>query len=150
MNKSYPIWLVIFLALCVAAIVLAGGSLAWFASLPSLLVVLGITVVLSLSSFSMKEIGAAFSRAFAPGQASAEERAAGTAFFEALGRYLVPAGILGTLIGIMTMLAATAETALLGRGMALALTTILYSLVLYLAVVVPFRSAYRKSMNLAA
>jgi flagellar motor component MotA len=146
MTRFYPFAFLLFLAICVATIVTAGGSVLWFASVPSFLVVLVTSIVLSLGNFSLREIGQCFGIGYhrIPPSRDALNRA--LAFFDALVRYLIVSGFIGTLIGTMTMLGNLQSTEHIGRGTALALTTVLYALILWIGVVVPFRTGVRRKL----
>jgi flagellar motor component MotA len=147
MTRFYPIAFVLFLAICAAAVVMSGGRVAFIISIPSLLVVVVTAVVLSLGNFSVGEIGRCFRVAFRRSPAQRAELHNALAFFDALVRYLLVSGFIGTLIGSMAMLGNLTDQSALGRGTALALTTILYALILWVGVVVPFRTGVRRKLT---
>jgi len=140
--------------------VTAGGRLAYFASVPSLLVVVVSALVMSLANFRPGEIRRAFALAFrsSGGRSAGGAEVAGTAaaergelekalaFFDALLRYLLIAGLVGTMIGTITMLGNLGNVERIGRGTALALTTILYALLLWVILVVPGRTGIRQRL----
>mgnify|MGYP006265935887 CR=1 FL=1 len=150
MTKFYPVAVILFLLICVAAIVMAGGRLAYFLSIPSLLVVVVSALVMSLANFRLGEIGRAFALAFrSSGSRAAADRGElekALAFFDALLRYLLIAGLVGTMIGTITMLGNLGNVERIGRGSALALTTIFYALLLWVLVVVPGRTGIRQKL----
>ena len=69
-------------------------------------------------------------------------------FFTSLQRFFLLSGAIGALIGIVTILAQLQEVvvAAIGRGFALLLITVFYSLVLTLVLVVPFRAAVERRL----
>lgn len=148
MRFSYFIWLIVFWGICIFAIVVAGGNIAWFLSLPSLLFVLAPGVVLSLGPFSFREIVSFFRSAFASQRA--EERLLQNAlvFFESLGRYVVIGGFVGTIIGAIALLTGLDDPSVVASYVSLALITMLYGLILYTGIVLPFRSAVKKKLLL--
>jgi flagellar motor component MotA len=146
MTKFYPIAFILFLAICAAAVVMSGGQLAFIVSIPSLLLVVVTAIVLSLGNFSVGEIGRCFRLAFRRSPAQRDELHNALAFFDALMRYLLVSGFVGTLIGSIAILGNLGDHTALGRGTALALTTVLYALILWVGIVVPFRTGVRRKL----
>jgi flagellar motor component MotA len=144
MKKVYPVSIVVFVGMVVAGIVLAGSSLGVFISLGSFIIVVGLPAAVIFATHSPGEVGRAFA---APSRSdSPAELKASAVFFSAMQRYLLWSGFLATMIGVITLLAYLGETASVGRGAALALLTVFYSVVLNLVVALPFRHAAEKRL----
>jgi flagellar motor component MotA len=147
MSRFYPVSVVLTLAVFVAGALLAGGQIGFFLSGPSLAVVLIASLFLSLSSSSPAEIGRHFAVGFKRGEQDPAELERALFYFDALGRYLVVSGLIGTVIGAIAILGNPGDVTTLGRGTALALTTLLYGALLWLTVVVPFRTGIRNKLS---
>jgi len=118
----------------VLAIVILGiyinGSLLWFINIPSALTVIGITFFLLLGNFGtdfLKFIPDSFLTFFSK-PSKPIPRYAEIAQFGS--RYAVGAGILGTLIGLISMFCQMDDPSSLGPALGLALLTIFYALFL--------------------
>ena len=146
MNKFYPVSVILVLAIFAGAIVTAGGVFGMFISIPSLVVVLLTSFVLSLASSKPAQLGRHFSIGFRSGPQDAADLKKALAYFDALGRYLLVSGLIGTTIGAISILGALNEVETIGRGTALALTTIFYGAILWMLVVVPFRTGLRNKL----
>lgn len=146
MTRFYPVSLVLFIGLCAAGIAMAGGRIDVFLSWPALVIVVAISFVLSLAGFSLPQIAAAFRTAYAE-SATDDQLASADAYFTALGRYLIGSGLVGTLIGAITLLSNLRDPATMGAGTALALATLLYGLMLWLALALPFQAAIRRRIR---
>lgn len=146
MNKTYPIWALLFLAFCASGIVMAGGSLLWFMNVPSLVVVVGISFVLLLSNYSLPAMGRCFAVAYGDAPRERRDLEDGLAFFEAMQVYLLVAGVVGFLLGLITMLTSLTDAERIGSGTALALMTVLYGLILYIGLVVPFKTGVKRKL----
>ena len=146
MKRLYIPMAIAVLAIWAAAVLLGKGSLSWFFDLPSLVLVLFPAFFLSLGVFGFREIGRAFSVGFRKEGAVEADLRKALVFFEALPQYLILSGLLGTLLGVMTMMRWIDDLRSMGSGMALALLTVVYSLILTMVLVVPFRSGIRRKL----
>ena len=146
MNRFYPVSLVLALAIVVVTMIGAGGRITFFLNLPSFLLVVVPAIVLSLGNYSLSEIGRCFAVGFRRAQGSRDELLAAKAFFAAVGRYIIASGILGMLVGIITMLALLGDDTGVGRGTAVALITALYALILYMIFAVPFQTGIERRL----
>ena len=112
----------ILLILC---IVMGGG--AGFINIPSLMIVFGIAFFLMFACFGgeyMRFVGASFALlAFRP--LKPNRRYAEMARYAA--RFMMAAGVAGTLIGLIQMLRNMTDPSAIGSGMAVALITVLYA-----------------------
>lgn len=109
--------IVIFIALGISS----SGSLALFIDIGSMLIVLGITLGMALIALRFSEI-------FASLFGSTHYLNRTTVFF--LGNTFFLAGAIGTLIGVVLMLAHLDDPAALGPGLAVALLTLIYGFTL--------------------
>lgn len=149
MKRSYPVLLVVFLGLWTAAILMAGGRITVFVSVPALAVVVAVSLVMLLGSFSFREIGRCFAVAYGDSPESRDDLEVALAFFEAAERYLIVSGVLGFFVGAVTMLANLTDASTMGSGTALALLTVVYGLMLYIGLVVPFKAAVKRKLAAA-
>jgi flagellar motor component MotA len=146
MTKFYPVSLIVFLAVMAGAIVTSGGSVLLVLNWPSFLMVVVTAVILALGNFRLSEMGRYFRLGARREPVSRREAMDAISFFDALTRYIIIAGILGTLTGTIVMLANLGDVTRLGSGAALALITILYALIIHIGVVVPFRTGARRKL----
>lgn len=116
----------IFIGLVAAACITSGGVLD-FVDTPSLLFVLGGGLGVTLISFTLKDIGDAFSCVFGEEGACGKLRQAAYFWF-ALIRNLLAVGALGTLIGNIQMLGNLEDPSNIGPAMAVSLITIFYGI----------------------
>jgi flagellar motor component MotA len=139
----------VFLAFCAAGVLLAGGRLSWFVNVPAIAVVVGITAVLLLSNYSFAEMGRCFRAAYRKSGLGHDEVEDALAFFEAMQRYVLVSGFVGFLLGLITMLSALKDPSTMGSGTALALMTVLYGLILFIGLVVPFKTGLKRNLSRA-
>ena len=147
MKKLYLLWLVLFLGLCILGILLPGAGLGPFIHFPSLVIVLGPALIMSLSNFSSPEISRYFALGFSKAETNSGELKNGFLYFSALQRYIICSGLIGTFIGLVSMLAVIEDKSLIGGAMSMVLLTILYALILNVGVVVPFKTGLQKRLN---
>jgi flagellar motor component MotA len=147
MKRIYPLMLVLFAALWVLGIYWSGAQLRVFLSVASLVVVVCTALVLSLCSFSPAEIGAAFSLGFHRSPADSVELRKAILFFKMLSVYLLLAGVMGFLVGIIVLLWALDESVVLATGLASSLITLLYSVFLVAGVAFPFRTGLTRRLH---
>ena len=146
MKKTYPIWIALAVAVIVLVIFAAGGSLYAFTSVPSILLVILLSLALSLCTHGFREIGKSFQAAFPRSSAGRAEVENALLFFKALQRYLLVSGLVGTLTGGVAMLANLEDASSIGPNLSLALLTLYYGLLCYLFLCVPFVTALRKRL----
>ena len=112
-----------------AAIVL-GSDLAMFINLPSLLIVLGGGLFVPLSFHSPRAIKSALSAGLSETASSPEEIKTHVGVLATIRTSVVGSGVLGTLIGLVQMLAHFDDPTQIGPAMAVALLTLVYSVFL--------------------
>jgi flagellar motor component MotA len=144
MKKMYFLMLILGIAMLFGTVITAGGRVQLYLNLPSFVMVAGLTLILLRGSFSFREMGASFRAGFADGGGDDSDIRKGIEFFEAMQRYLLISGLLGTLVGAMAMLQNLETAEKVGFGAALAIMTLLYGLVLIVLVALPFKYGLRK------
>jgi flagellar motor component MotA len=114
----------------------------------SLIFMLAGGAAMALMSFSLREVGAAFSHAFGVSSGVNEENLKISAYFwESMARNLLMLGVLGTVIGFVIMLKGPSSSiAAFGSGTAKAFLTTLYGVILAALCAVP-ALVLRKKLN---
>ena len=112
------------------AAMLFGGSLVAFINLPSLTLVLGVTLGVTVWSCSMQDVFLALRAALFAESLDESDTARGQAVFNRAADGAVAAGMLGTLIGLVQMLQRLDDPTAIGPAMAVALLTLLYGVLL--------------------
>ena len=139
----------IFFALLGIIIILSrimlGGDLGMFIDLPSICIVLGITVCFSFASHSVSGTVKAFAAAItlekqSPAEVGQHIRVLSTVRVLANG-----SGVLGMLIGFVNMLANLADPSAIGPAMAVALLTALYAVLIAEVLVAPLMNRLRNN-----
>ena len=144
MNRFYPFGVLIFLGMIAFAVGINGPYFGVFLNIPSLIMVLGLPAALLFATHSPREMRAAFRAAYRSEDAA--ELRASISFFVAMQRYLLWSGFLATMLGVIVLLAVLGDETMIGAGAALALITVLYSLILNLGIALPFRHACEKRL----
>lgn len=147
MKKAYGIWLLIALGIFITAMVLTtGGFVAIFLDIPSFIIVAGTVFLVLLSAYSPKEMGNAFRNAMEATPFDKTECEKGLAFFGLMGKALIVSGIIGTLIGLVSILGVIGLNELFGEATAVSILTVLYSLLIYLLIVLPYSTGLKKKL----
>ena len=144
MRKMYVVGAVLFIALIFGAIITSGSVPKYYLNIPSFIMVTGITFVLLLMNFSVREMGRSFAVGFRKKDANLEDLKRGFIFFQTMQFYLLLAGFLGTMIGAMAMLVHLKDSTRVTSGAALSLMTFLYGFVFLMLVAIPFKTGIKK------
>ena len=107
-----------------------GSSVAIFIDIPSCMIVLGGTVLFSFAYQSPGAIRGAFAAALGTGEVGHAEGVRHLAALRTVRVCAVATGLLGMLIGLVSMLAQMDDPSSVGPAMAVALLTSLYSVLL--------------------
>ncbi len=142
MKRSYPFWILVYLGIAAFAWVLAGG-LSIYLDLPSLAVILLLPLPLLIATFPLRELRAAFACVFHNSVDLVELRSA-LVVFSTAERLLLLAGLFGVVSGLIGIFSHASGADMIGRGLALALVTPLYAVVIMMAFTVPLRAAVRR------
>lgn len=118
----------IVLVTCLA--ILFGAPLVTFIDLPSLILVLGATLAVTVWSCSLQDIFSALRSALLSSSLEEDDAVRGQAVFNRAADGAVAAGTLGTLIGLVQMLQQMDDPSAIGPAMAVALLTLLYGVLL--------------------
>ncbi len=145
MRKTYFINLILYTAILILAMFIVGCTACFF-DIPSLLMVLLPTLLMLLTCYKLSEMGKYFSIAFSDKKADTAVIEKGIGFFKTMQKYLFIASGVGVMIGLIAMLATLDDPEYIGKGIALALLTMLYSLYFTMIIAIPFRSALEKKL----
>lgn len=137
----------LFLGMCALGILFSGANIAWFVSIPSLLMVVAPSLFLSLCSFGFGEIGSYFSAGFSRQVEPKEVLLNALVFFQSLKKYLFVSGIIGTFVGVIAILSTLGDVKTVAFNTGLAVLTVLYAFILYMGLVVPFTAGIRKKIH---
>ncbi len=147
MNKvRYFIGLLVFIAIFSLLVYGAGGNLFILLDVLSIVITAVLTIVLLRTGWTFREMGKAFSAAFDEREDKPSLSVA-DAFFTAMGRYQNLSAVLGTVTGVIITMRYLTDKTQLGPNLALALLSILYAVLLQLAVVVPMRAMIQKKLK---
>ncbi|WP_455382472.1 MotA/TolQ/ExbB proton channel family protein [Salinispira pacifica] len=144
MKKSYGVWVAVFLAISIFAWVMAGGIGMYF-DLASLAVVVIIPMTMLFASFSLRELGAAFAAAFGADTEPAVLRRS-MVVFRTMERLVLVSGLFGVVSGLIAIFSNVSSAEQIGKGLAIALLTPLYAMMLMMALTLPLRAAVGKRL----
>jgi len=119
----------VFVALVCAGIVM-GGQLSGFIDLPSLVIVIGGMSCATVGSFPIKIIGEAIGDALVQGATEEERVLRSHHVLSKMGDFAVASGLMGTVIGLVNMLANLDDPTAIGPAMAVALLTMFYGVII--------------------
>lgn len=123
--------------LVVALSIGIGPYLGLMLDVPSLIIVLGGSLAALL--FAGQRLGNMF-RAVFSSSASRDDLLAAARAWQLAGAFALAMGAIGTVIGLVIMLKSMDDPAAVGPGMAVAIVTILYGLLVEFAIALPLRS----------
>ncbi len=127
MSLYFVVGEILFFGLVIAAIAL-GSPITMFIDVPSITIIIGGGFAMALMSFTVQEISNAFNHAFgSPG--TKEEFQKSAYFWECMIRNLLLVGVLATTIGLVKMLTDLSDPEMISPSMAVAMLTILYSII---------------------
>lgn len=116
-----------------------GGNFSSFIDIPSVLITLGGGLLLSLINFPIGDLFGAIGKGFGTSDLEAVDGLKAQRTLKALGYYLLGAGVLGTIIGLINMGQALNDPSAAWPGVATALITTCYGVVLVIAIIIPLR-----------
>lgn len=147
MTRFYPFAVLVTIAVFIVAILTTGGAFVHFASIPSLILVLVPALAMSLANYSLAGLGRCFAVGFRGGATGRRELLEARAYFTALGKYLIVSGLVGFLLGAVIMLSNLGgDPSVIGAGTAVALLTVLYAIVFYILIPVPFVTGIQRKL----
>ena len=150
MKKSYLIFLVLSIGMLVVAVVFAGANIGLFVNLPALIVVVFLPCFIVIGVFGFQAFLRSFRLAYIGNDATKEELVTGAAIFSLLGKSLLLTGLITSMIGLITILGNLQTAQEIGKVLAIALITLLYSLILIFLVALPHKHAFDRCIAAAA
>lgn len=150
MKKSYFVSVLLSLGLLVAAIITAGANILAFLSIPAFIATVFLPVFVTIGVFGLSTFFSSFRLAFQGGEASARELKTAFSLFRLLGNSILLTGFITAMVGFVAILATLQGKDELGSNLVLALMTLFYSLILFLLVALPFKTAIEKRLADAA
>lgn len=147
MKRFYFFSVILFWVFLITIMILVSKNINMYYSGISLAITLLPALILSLGSNSLKEVLNHFTIGFK------DESAAGKAelekalnYFTSLFTYFICSGILGILIGVVSVLSNVSDPQKIGSGLAISLLTLLYSTIITLFVAVPFQNGIKNRL----
>ena len=149
MKKSYFSAIIVFAVLLFLAewISVGIGDIDIYLDMMSILLILMCPLVLLLANYSLSDIRKYFAIGFKKENVEPVDLKNGIIFFSSLQKYLVLSGIMGSLIGLIAILAMLADPEVIGQSLALALITALYAIILSMVIATPFKTGLQKRLN---
>ncbi len=117
----------------------SGGVFSAFIDVPSALITIGGGLLLSLISFSPGDLFGAIGTGFGSSDLGQEEGDNAARALQALGSSFVGVGVIGTVVGLINMGQNIDDPSSAWPGVATALITTFYGLILQYAVITPLR-----------
>ena len=132
-------------------ILLGGGQISMFLDPLSMLFVFGISLLLTFTFASPKNIGEYFMHAISNREISELEYQKASTFFHHVSSMVIFVGILGTMIGCILILrgigkGATSE--MIGKGAAVAFITLYYAISTKIFIIIPMQGSLNNKRNL--
>ncbi|MBN2532250.1 MAG: hypothetical protein JXB88_05130 [Spirochaetales bacterium] len=146
MYRSYFFTVIGVLGILLGACFTTGVSILIFLNLLSFGIITLIPVILSLSSYSPAEIAENFVIAFSRKEKTKNQYEKALIFFRALQKYSIGAAVIGILIAFIAMLVKIEDKSMIGYGLSVSFTNVLYAATLILLIVVPFTTALKKKL----
>ena len=146
MYRSYFFTVLGVLGIILIACLFTGVSFLIFLNIFSFGIITLIPIILSLSSYSPAEIAESFVIVFSKKEKTKKQYEKALVFFKALNKYLICAAVIGIHIAFIAMLATIEDKSMIGFGLSVSLTNILYAGSLILLIVIPFTTALKKKL----
>ncbi len=140
MKRFFWIPLAAAVALVAGACLLGAGSPAKFWDFPSLVFSYGLTFLVLLSIYTPAEMAKAFAASMSRRVISRREREITLDFFRTAQWLLIGSGILGSLIGVVSVLAVSPDLSRSASAFSTLLLTSVYALAGVLTVILPLRA----------
>lgn len=140
MLASYLVSAGITVGVFFFGVLVSGSHPAWYADIPSFVVIAVPSLALCAGDYGWKAIGASFSGAFGRKPKTADELRETLPVVAALGRYAWYAAVLGVFIGTIAILGDLADMKRVGPNVAVALICPLYALVINFALITPMKN----------
>jgi flagellar motor component MotA len=143
MNNAYPIYALGVLGALIATGYWSGQGPGFLLDIPSIILLMVLWSLMSMLAVGPVKCLQTIAQAFSPqGHAPAELEAA-LAHIQALGKYLLLSGGIGTLIGVMVLFGNAADLSQFTIGFAIALLTTFYAIILMAIFIVPMEESLK-------
>lgn len=146
MRKFAFIPLLMAAGLIISAVLFGGASLLVFFDIPSLIICAVVPFFLLLINFNFNEIVRAFRCSDDRFTTDVNEIKKALVLFKCLEKQIFLMGGIGTFLGLIAMLANIDSMEMVGRGLALALITIFYSLLFNAFLVTPKQTGLKQRL----
>jgi flagellar motor component MotA len=143
---QYLISLIVFLAGIVLTIFTAGGSIWNYLDIPSLVIVGIFPFLFTKVLFGFKETNSVFSISIKK-EMEKEKLINALNFFKIYGKITWITGYIVMLIEVITILISLEDKTTLGRNLALAIISILYSGIINVVIIIPFTVFIKKQLK---
>jgi flagellar motor component MotA len=131
-------YLALVVLLVPATFIMGGVGILAYIDIPSIIIVFGMSYLISLSAHGLKGLGNAYRHAIKGGTKA--ECLSAVEVFRGLQISFILSGIFGIVVGTVAMLTALNDLESLSKGAAVCILTGLYTLIAILVLVTPFRS----------
>jgi flagellar motor component MotA len=133
------LWLPILIVAAAFAFIaiMSGVGLSTFVDLPSFAIVPTLPLLVTCLAFGAAGVRAAFTAPFAKSANKADLKVC-LAFFRSLGTSSIVFGAMGSLMGTVAMMKNLTDRTKVGPNMAIALLTMMYAVLVWALVVLPF------------
>ena len=140
-----------FFALCAVTLITAaivyGGSFWAFVNVPSLLIVVGLSICIPLATFSPSQVLAALGATASDAPLDAADAHRHISVLQTIRTVAAGSGIIGTLIGLIQMLQHMEDPSAIGPAMAVALLTLFYGFIISELIVGPAINRVNRRLN---
>ena len=146
MSRFYFVAVILVFGVLALSMVFAAAKIGYFIDYATLIILTVPSLALSLATFPPRDIRRSFTAAFTRRASTEAELRVAAVFFRSLERYFLLSGLIGALIGTVTVLAQVRDIEAVAMGFSLLLLSVFYALVLMLALAVPFRAAVDRKL----
>lgn len=149
MKKSYLAVILIFGGFLFLTFWLSVGidTIGVYLDIPSVVLILVFAFVPLLATYSLEEMRNCFVIGFRKSGIAKVDIKNAILFFSSLQKYLILSGLLGTSVGTIALLTFLGSPGDVGKGMAMALLTAFYAVILSIILAVPFKAGLQKRLN---
>lgn len=148
MKIRFIIGLILVLLVVGTGIWISGGSFLLFLDPYSFAIEILASCFVIIMSFSIKEIRTAFAHVFDRETDNTANYRKDIVLFSAMQNIVTTVAITALLMGVIAMLSQLMDAAAIGRGLALALLSGFYALILQLALIIPCKTILRKKQSM--
>ena len=139
----YFLYLALFFGAVYGIVQLTGSWIAFYLDIPSLLIILVFDLLFSVCLYGAVPSGQYFRAVF---QKEPEEplRQQAIRYFRSMAGYTLAVGLMGFILGMIAVLANLEDTSSVGPNLAVGIITVLYAVMVNMAVFIPFRAALER------